>query len=153
MIIRKASQQDLESIIQLLADDKLGAKRENYVLPLPQAYRDAFQAIIQDPNQELMVLSTDERVIGTFQMTFIPYLTYQGRWRAQIEAVRIHKNFRGEGLGQKIFQWAIARAKERGVHLLQLTTDKQRPEAKRFYEKLGFVASHEGMKLHFRNED
>ena len=153
MEIRKASSLDLESIIQLLADDKLGAKRENYILPLPQSYQDAFHAIDQDNNQELMVCILAGEVIGTFQMTFIPYLTYQGRWRAQIEAVRIKKDYRGKGIGQKVFEWAIKRAQIRGAHLLQLTTDKKRPEAKNFYEKLGFIASHEGMKLHFKTED
>lgn len=153
MQIRKASIDDLVSIVQLLADDKLGAQRENFVLPLPQVYFDAFQAICEDANQELMVVVNDLDIIGTFQMTFIPYLTYQGRWRAQIEAVRIRKDQRGKGIGQEVFEWAIQRAKQQGVHLLQLTTDKQRPEAIRFYEKLGFKASHEGMKLHFKIED
>ena len=83
------------------------------------------------------------------QLTFIPYLTYQGGIRAQIEAVRIKKDKRGLGLGEEMFKWAIERAKGRGAHVLQLTSDKQRPEAIKFYEKLGFTASHEGMKLHF----
>ena len=88
-------------------------------------------------------------VIGVFQMTFIPYLTYQGGIRAQIEGVRVHKDHRGLGIGKTIFQWAIQRAKERNAHVLQLTTDKKRPDAIRFYESLGFKASHEGMKIHF----
>ena len=91
-----------------------------------------------------------DRIVGTLQLSFIQYLTYRGGIRAQIEAVRIHEDQRGKGIGQKLFEWAIARAKERDAHVLQLTTDKDRPEALRFYEKLGFKASHEGMKLHIK---
>lgn len=90
-----------------------------------------------------------EGVIGTLHLTFLTYLTYRGGTRAQIEAVRIRSDQRGKGLGEKMFQWAIERAKGRGAHLLQLTTDKERPDTVRFYENLGFKASHVGMKLHF----
>ena len=149
MPIRKAERKDLESIIEMIADDPLGKLREDYQIPLPLAYIEAFNNIANDPNQELMVITSDDKVIGTMQLSFIPYLTYRGGIRAQIEAVRIHKAFRGEGIGEKLFKWAIQRAQERGAHLLQLTTDKKRPDALRFYEKLGFKATHEGMKLHF----
>ena len=88
------------------------------------------------------------RIIGTLQLSFISYLTYRGGIRAQIEAVRVHKEHRGKGLGKQLFEWAIHRAKEKGAHLVKLTTDKKRPEALQFYEQLGFTASHEGMKLH-----
>ena len=88
-------------------------------------------------------------MIGTMHLTFLTYLTYRGGKRAQIEAVRIRADKRGKGLGETMFQWAIDRAKERGAHLLQLTTDKERPDTIRFYERLGFKASHVGMKLHF----
>lgn len=151
MKIRNAEKEDLIAIVSMLADDALGSQREDFRIPLPAAYLHAFEAIASDPNQELMVVEDDGgEVIGTFQLTFIPYLTYQGRSRAQIEAVRIRKDHRGVGLGTEMFQWAIKRAEEKGAHLLQLTTDKKRPEALKFYETLGFVASHEGMKLHFR---
>ncbi len=150
MIIRKASKNDLVSIVAMLADDKLGSRRENFQDPLPESYLNAFEKITVDPNQELMVVENKEaEILGTFQLTFIPYLTYQGGIRAQIEAVRIRKDQRGRGLGKKMFEWAIERAKEKGVHVLQLTTDKKRPDALKFYESLGFVASHEGMKMHF----
>ena len=97
------------------------------------------------------MLENDKReIIGTLQLSFIQYLTYQGGIRAQIEAVRIREDQRRKGIGEKMFTWAIERAKERKAHLIQLTTDKKRPDALRFYEKLGFEASHEGMKLHFR---
>ncbi|MBT29133.1 MAG: GNAT family N-acetyltransferase [Thalassobius sp.] len=149
MKFQKATIKDLESIVRLLADDKLGSQRESYQIPLPDFYIEAFEKITKDENQELIVLKDqDEKVIGTMHLTFIQYLTYRGGIRMQIEAVRIDKENRGEGLGEKMFLWAIERAKERKAHVVQLTTDKQRPDALRFYEKLGFKASHEGMKLH-----
>ena len=150
MQIERASREDVEAIVAMIADDPLGNIREKYVQPLPREYFDAFERINADKNQELMVVRNQSaEAIGTFQLTFIPYLTYQGGIRAQIEGVRVHKDYRGKGIGKWIFEWAIERAKGRGAHLLQLTTDKQRPEAIRFYESLGFKATHEGMKLHF----
>jgi GNAT superfamily N-acetyltransferase len=82
------------------------------------------------------------------QLTFIPYLTHQGSWRALIEGVRVHKDYRSHGIGKALFSWAIERARQRNCRMVQLTTDKARPEALRFYQQLGFQASHEGMKLH-----
>lgn len=150
MKFRKASQMDVAAIVEMIAHDKLGQKREDFRIPLPDVYYQAFKNISQDPQQELTVVEDDEgNIIGTLQLSFIQYLTYQGGIRAQIEAVRVREDQRGKGTGEKMFLWAIARAQERGAHLLQLTTDKQRPDALRFYEKLGFKASHEGMKLHF----
>jgi len=145
---RRATHGDLPDMVRLLADDPLGAKRERCESPLPPSYSQAFEAITADANNELVVAELDGAVIGMLQLTFIPYLTYQGGWRALIEGVRVDARHRSEGLGRVFFQWAIARARERGCHLLQLTTDKARPEAKRFYESLGFQATHEGMKLH-----
>lgn len=150
MNIRKAERKDLESIVEMIADDLLGKKRENFQIPLPKEYEDAFSVIEVDQNQELMVLEDEKsEVIGTLQLSFIQYLTYRGGIRAQIEAVRIRKDKRGLGIGKILFEWAIDRSKERKAHVLQLTTDKQRPDAIRFYEDLGFKATHEGMKLHF----
>ncbi len=147
---RKATKNDVPFIVSMIANDKLGSLREDYKEPLPEKYYDAFINIDKDPNQELIVIeNTNKEVIGTLQLSFIQYLTYQGGIRVQIEAVRIREDLRGKGLGEKLFAWAINKSKERGAHLLQLTTDKKRPEALKFYEKLGFVMSHEGMKLHF----
>ncbi|MDJ1503342.1 GNAT family N-acetyltransferase [Xanthocytophaga agilis] len=146
---RLALKSDLITIVQMLSDDKLGAERENLQIPLPVSYLNAFEAITRDPNQELTIVEKAGEIVATFQLTFIPYLTYQGSPRAQIEAVRVKSEYRGQGVGTEIFQYAIQRAKDKGAHLLQLTTDKKRPEAKKFYESLGFVDSHEGMKLHF----
>ena len=145
---RRAREADVPDIVRLLADDPLGAKRERHETPLPESYARAFRAIDADPNNELVVACQDERVVGVLQLTFIPYLTYQGGWRALIEGVRVDARVRSLGLGRALFEWAIARARERGCHMVQLTTDKSRPDARRFYEALGFVASHEGMKLH-----
>lgn len=150
MIFRKATKYDLEFIVQMIADDELGQSREQFQVPLPAEYLAAFENIDQDPNQELIVIENGQsELIGTLQLSFIQYLTYRGGVRAQIEAVRIRRDHRGRGLGKTMFQWAIQRAKDKNAHLVQLTTDKQRPEAIAFYEDLGFVASHEGMKLHF----
>ncbi|MEL6672687.1 MAG: GNAT family N-acetyltransferase [Bacteroidota bacterium] len=150
LTFRPATPADVPLIVGMLADDPLGQQREAFADPLPAQYYDAYERIALDPNQELIAVeNADKQLVGTLQLTFIPYLTYRGGIRAQIEAVRIHKAFRGQGLGEQMFRWAIGRAQERGAHLLQLTTDKKRPDALRFYEKLGFKASHEGMKLHF----
>lgn len=150
MKIRKAQITDVAAIVALLANDPLGKLREDYRAPLPEKYYKAFNNISADSNQELMVAVDEENaIIGTLQLTFIPYLTYQGGIRAQIEAVRVREDYRGKGIGKQLFQWAIHRAQEKGSHLVQLTTDKKRPEAVRFYQNLGFNATHEGMKLHF----
>ncbi|WP_299107146.1 GNAT family N-acetyltransferase [uncultured Tenacibaculum sp.] len=150
LTFRNATKNDLETIVAMIADDELGAKRENYQLPLPKAYINAFEQIVSDKNQELIVVENEQKeVIGTLQLSFLQYLTYQGGIRAQIEAVRIRKDQRGKGIGKTMFVWAIERAKEKGAHLIQLTSDKQRPKAIEFYKNLGFKASHEGMKLHF----
>ncbi len=147
---RKATENDLSCIIEMLADDELGKTRENLQSPLPEEYLKAFTNIDRDPSQELVVVENDQaEIIGTMQLSFLQYLTYRGGLRAQIEAVRIRRDQRGQGLGKAMFKWAINRAKERNAHLLQLTTDKQRSEAIRFYEDLGFKASHLGMKIHF----
>lgn len=151
MIFRKARKNDLSIIVEMIADDELGKTRENFQVPLPIEYLNAFEKIIDDPNQELIVVENENaEIIGTLQLSFIQYLTYRGGIRAQIEAVRIRKDKRGIGIGKKMFEWAIVRAKERNAHLLQLTTDKKRPKAIKFYEDLGFKATHEGMKIHFK---
>jgi GNAT superfamily N-acetyltransferase len=131
----------------MLADDVLGATRERFETPLPASYLAAFAEIDADPNNELVVACLGDDVVGVLQLTFIPYLTHQGSRRVLIEGVRVARAHRGTGLGTRLFEWAIERARERGCRMVQLTTDKSRPDARRFYETLGFVASHEGMKL------
>ncbi|SDE64715.1 transcriptional regulator [Pricia antarctica] len=151
LTIREAKKKDVPSIVSLIANDTLGQLREDYRDPLPEKYYDAYKNIFADPNQELMVMETQSgQIIGALQLSFIQYLTYQGGIRAQIEAVRVHEDYRGQGIGQQLFQWAIQRAKEKKAHLVQLTTDKKRSKALKFYENLGFTASHVGMKLHLK---
>ena len=146
LIFRLATKGDLGTIVEMLADDPLGASRETINAPLSEAYLNAFARISSDTNQELTVAEIDGEIVGTFQLTFIQYLTHGGGMRAQVEAVRVNSAHRGEGIGAQLLQYAIKRAKEKGCHLVQLTTDKQRPRAIQFYELLGFIASHEGMK-------
>ena len=147
-VFRRAVRADLPDIVSLLADDPLGATREAYASPLPDSYYAAFQAIEDDRNNELIVVAFEDRIVGVLQITYIPYITYRGGWRALIEGVRVHSSMRSSGIGRRLFSWVIERAARRGCHLIQLTSDKARPDAIRFYESLGFVASHEGLKLH-----
>ena len=147
LLFRLATKDDLYDIVQMLSDDPLGALREKMATTLSDRYIKAFDAIQADPNQELTIVELAGEKVATFQLTFIQYLTYQGGLRAQIEAVRTKSAYRGQGIGTKMVDYAIKRAKEKGCHLLQLTSDKKRPEAIRFYESLGFAATHEGMKL------
>lgn len=144
---RPARAGDMPAIVRLLADDPLGAGREDLREPLPEAYARAFAEIEADPNNEVVVAEHDGRIVGTLQLTFIPGLSHTGGRRCQIEAVRVDGSMRGAGLGRRMIEHAIGRARERGCRLVQLTTDKTRTDARRFYEGLGFTASHEGMKL------
>ena len=151
MRIREAKPEDLSQIIEMLSNDKLGKLRERFTTPLLDKYVSAFEKISHDENQELIVVEGEAgEIIGTLQLTFIQYLTYQGGIRAQIESVRIREDQTGKGVGSKLINWAVEHARTKGAHLVQLTSDKQRPDAIRFYEKLGFKASHEGFKLHFK---
>jgi ribosomal protein S18 acetylase RimI-like enzyme len=148
MIFRKATRNDIPFIVKMIANDKLGQHREKFTDPLPEAYYDAFAEIDADPNQELIVAENDSKeIIGTLQLTFMRSISFQGGLRAQIEAVRIREDQRGAGIGEKMIRWAIERAQQREAFMVQLTSNKQRPDAIRFYERLGFKASHEGMKL------
>jgi ribosomal protein S18 acetylase RimI-like enzyme len=144
---RAARREDLPALVRLLADDVLGASRERASDPLPEAYGKAFDAIERDPNNELVVAEMNGKVAGMLQLTFIPGISRQGSWRALIEAVRVESTLRSAGLGRKLIALAIERARARGCRMVQLTSDKSRVEAIRFYESLGFVASHQGMKL------
>ncbi len=145
--LRQASAGDVDAIVQLLADDPLGAKREN---PGDPAYDTAFAAIDADPNNELWVIEgLDGRVLGVLQLTFIPGISHTAGTRAQIEGVRVADELTGQGVGRWFFQQMIERARDKGARLVQLTSDKSRADAIRFYGSLGFTASHEGFKLKF----
>ncbi|ASI90808.1 GNAT family N-acetyltransferase [Vibrio mediterranei] len=144
---RSAALEDLESLVALLSNDPLGSQREDASIPLNNAYLETFEAIVRDPNNQLLVVEQENALVGMLQITFIPYLTHIGSWRCLIEGVRIHSDFRGQGFGEQMFAHAIEQARNKGCTIVQLTSDKQRPDAIRFYEKLGFKATHEGFKL------
>ncbi len=147
MEFRKANEGDVHAIVRLLADDELGSQRERFEVPLPTAYVEAFKAIESQVGNQIILAVENQKVIGCLQLTIIPGLARQGMKRAQIEGVRIDRKYRGKKVGEKLFKEAISIAKSENCGLVQLTTDKQRNDAHRFYEKLGFSASHEGMKL------
>lgn len=150
MKCRPAVRGDLPTIVWLIAEDNISQTREALRDPLPDAYYRAFDIIESRIDQEVIVIENDEgEVVGTFHLSFLQFLTFQGGLRAQIEAVHVRSDQRNKGIGRAAMQWAIDRARQRGCHLVQLTTDKRRTDARRFYEHLGFKATHEGMKLHF----
>ncbi len=147
VVFRVAGRADVPAVVALLADDTLGAARETVGEDVDAAYWRAFEAIDADPRNLLVVADRGGEVVGTMQLTFIPSLSHRGGERAEIEAVRVRGDQRGAGLGHAMIRWAVDRARERGCRLVQLATDKRRTDAHRFYESLGFTATHEGMKL------
>jgi len=143
--IREATSDDLPAIVAMLADDPLGAQRETPEDLSP--YLTAWERLAADPNQYLVVAVRKSRVIGTLQLTIIPGLSRRGSVRSIIEAVRVHADERGSGLGTRLIEWAIEESRCQGCQLVQLTSDRARTDAHRFYERLGFTASHVGFKL------
>lgn len=142
---RRAAKADVAAIVALLADDALGATRESLDDLAP--YLKAFAVIDRDPSVFLAVMESSGRIIGTMQMTFLQGLSHRGALRAQIEAVRIASDLRGQGLGGELIKWAIEEARRRGCILVQLTSDASRTDAHRFYTRLGFAHTHAGFKL------
>ena len=149
LVFRTARREDVRTIVSMLMADSLGKQRESSSPDLPQSYYHAFADIEADPNNSLVVVEYDDRIVGVMQITYIPYLSYQGSWRALIEGVRVHQDHRSLGIGRRMFEWAIEQARTRGCKLVQLTSDKRRTDAIRFYESLGFKATHEGFKMWF----
>ncbi|SCG71659.1 GNAT family N-acetyltransferase [Micromonospora coxensis] len=145
VIFREAVRADLPTLVALLADDVLGKARD--VAEVDEAYERAFADITADPRNQQVVADRGGEVVGCMQLTYIPGLGRHGAERALIESVRVRSDLRGQGLGRLMMRWAIDQARQRGCALVQLTTDKSRDDAHRFYRTLGFVASHEGMKL------
>ena len=146
--LRPARIDDVRAIVELLAADQLGATRDGADDDEGlEPYRRAFEAIDADPAQLLLVADSGGEIVATMQLSFLPGLARRGALRAQIEAVRVRADQRGSGLGGELMIWAIEEARRRGCALVQLTSDKRRTDAHRFYERLGFVASHEGFKL------
>lgn len=144
VIFRSAVEADLPAIVALLADDVIGAGRES---ASSDAYLTAFRDVSADPRNHLVVAEIDGEVAGTLQLTYIPGISRMGAERAQIEGVRVASAHRSRGLGREMINWAVGQAKARGCGLVQLTSDKRRSDAIRFYESLGFASTHEGMKL------
>jgi GNAT superfamily N-acetyltransferase len=144
LTFRRATADDVATIVAMLADDALGAKRESLDDPAP--YQDAFRAIDGDARQYLAVAERDGENVGTLQLTFIPGLSLKGAIRAQIEGVRVASAARGTGLGSQLIEWAVEEARARGCRMVQLTTNNARTDAHRFYEKLGFEPTHIGFK-------
>ncbi len=147
LIFRRAEHCDLSSILKLLVEDELGKKRES-LSEFPEAcYEEAFQKIAADPNHTLMVVELDGVITGTCHLTLLPSLTFRGSTRLQVEGVRIAEAFRGRGIGEWMFQKVFAYAQQQHVSIIQLTTNKVRTRTKKFYEKLGFKTTHQGMKM------
>lgn len=144
---RIAGEKDLPRIVRMLADDFLGSQREKEQDTLPESYVKAFREIDSDPNNELLVAELDGEVVGTFQLTYTPSLSYQGGKRATVESVRVDAGYRGRGIGREMMLWAMERAREKGCVSMQLTSHANRKDAHRFYENLGFKATHVGMKI------
>ncbi|MFE8954226.1 GNAT family N-acetyltransferase [Streptomyces althioticus] len=143
--IRSATTDDVPAIVAMLADDPLGAQRESPDDLAP--YLTAMERLRADPNQHLVVAVRGEQVVGTLQLTIIPGLSRRGATRSVVEAVRIHADERGGGLGTRMIEWAIDTSRREVCQLVQLTTDNSRTDAHRFYERLGFTPSHVGFKL------
>jgi GNAT superfamily N-acetyltransferase len=141
---RTATRDDLPRIVELIADDAVAAARTGALGP---AHVAGFEAVEASPNDELVVAELDGEVVGTMQLTFIPGISRNGTTRLQVEAVRVDRRLRGQGIGRLLMEHAHARGRERGCALAQLTSDKQRPDAHRFYGSLGYAPSHEGFKL------
>jgi len=143
---RQATIDDLTTVVTLLADDAVARTRSGWVAEVTPAIRTAFEEIAADPNNELWVAERDGEVVGTLQLTFIPGLSRNGMKRALVEAVRVRSDLRGQRIGERFMNAVIERARQRGCGLIQLTTDRRRTDAHRFYERLGFEPSHVGMK-------
>ena len=148
VLLRRATAADVVAIVALLADDVLGATREDPAAAADPVYLTAFRRIEADPANELLVAELDGRIVGTLHLTFLPSLTHLGGTRAHVEGVRVAAELRGSGLGAALFDWVVARAREEGARMVQLMTDVRRDDARRFYERQGLEATHHGMKLH-----
>jgi GNAT superfamily N-acetyltransferase len=143
--IRPAAADDVPAMVAMLADDPLGAQRESPDDLTP--YLAALERLRADPNQHLVVAVREGRVVGTLQLTIVPGLSRKGATRSIIEGVRVHADERGSGLGTQLIEWAIEESRRQDCQLVQLTSDVTRTDAHRFYERLGFTASHVGFKL------
>ncbi|MEO5938968.1 MAG: GNAT family N-acetyltransferase [Sphingomonas sp.] len=145
---RDAAEDDLPTIVRLLAEDQIGGRKDDPGEPLDPVYAAAFAAIESDANQRLIVVEMDGAIVGTMQLSFLPGLLNRGAWRGQIEAVRIAADQRSKGLGAQMIGWAVEQCRARGCFMAQLTSNNDRVAAHRFYERLGWQKSHAGFKLY-----
>lgn len=153
VMLRRAREDDVPDVVRLLANDQLGATRDGIQDEADRArYVAAFDAIDTDPGELLMVADRGGRIVATFQLSFLPGLARRGAWRSQVEAVRVADHERGTGLGTELMRWAVEESRRRGCTLVQLTSDRTREDAHRFYRRLGFADSHVGFKLRFETE-
>lgn len=148
LLYRKANKDDLPRLVELLTDDELGSQREGEFAKHQKSYEDTFTLIDKDPNQYLIIAEKEGELMGACHLTLVPSLTYKGKIRGQIEAVRVCSSMRNQGYGHQIIREAIEWGKKAGAKIFQLTADKKRERAKKFYESLGFIESHNGFKLH-----
>ncbi len=147
--VREAADGDLPRIVELLAQLSLDAPREEFGPPLPESYRSAFREVEADPRQRLFVVETEGRIVGAASLVIVPNLSHQGRPYAIVENVVVDAAKRGGGYGELLLRYAMAEARRAGCYKLSLTSNKQRRDAHRFYESLGFRATHEGFRVDF----
>ena len=152
VLVRQATREDIVAIVRLLADDQLGRSREELSEPLAESYYAAWEAINASSRDWLMIAEQAGQLVGTLHLTLIPSLTYQGGWRANIEAVHVAAEARNQGIGQQLIEWAVNHAQQYNCVFVQLTTNVQRLDAHRFYQRLGFVPSHVGMKRYLKED-
>ena len=147
---RAANEADLPFLNTLMREDAIGAARDPLLPDHAEQQREAMRAIAADPMHTLYVVERGGEPVGSFQLSFLPGISRKGAWRGQIESVRVSAAARGEGIGAAMMRWAIARCEERGCGVVQLTSDRTREGAHRFYERLGFTPSHTGFKMPLR---
>ncbi|MBL9065414.1 MAG: GNAT family N-acetyltransferase [Sphingopyxis sp.] len=151
LVMRTATRDDLPAIVAMLFDDDLGRTREIVSDPVDPAYVAGFEAITADPNQHLVVAELDDKIVGTMQLSYLPGIQFRGGWRQQVEAVRVDSRIRGQGLGRRMMDWAIDQARQRGCMIVQLSSQNDRKDAHRFYERLGFDRDHVQMKYYVKD--
>lgn len=145
---RPAAPSDLRFLLELIVEDSVVASGDDPADAGNPAYGEALAAIDRDPNQEMIVVEQDGEPVGCFQLSYLPGLMRHGMWRGQIEVVHVLAARRNDGIGSQMMRWAVERCRQRGCGMVQLTSNKHRADAHRFYERLGFLKSHEGFKLY-----
>jgi GNAT superfamily N-acetyltransferase len=145
--IRRATEADLPRIVELLSQLSLDDDRDSPAEPLPESYRAAFRQIEADPRQQLLVAEAEGRVVATGTLGIVPNLSYRGRPWAFVEGLVVDSSARGKGYGEGLLRYAIEEARHAGCYKVSLTSNKRRTEAHRFYQKMGFAATHEGFRV------